>query len=154
MKVELSVQEIQALHASFLTLLNGKLSITMWSKIFDILEVLEKELVSVQSKEKNLRETISKQYPDKEDKDLTKEEIEERNKQFQEGMQLIFEKRIELTIPEFLTIQEIKNIKGIDISGRDFLNLRSFCELLKYTKENEKVEEVVETEEQTDDTQN
>jgi hypothetical protein len=133
MKLELSVQEIQALHTSFLTLLNGKLSISMWSKIFDILESLERELVGIQAKEKNLREQISKQYP--EEKELSEEDIKKRNQEFQEGMKLIFEKTAEINIPEIITIDEIKNIKGIDISGRDFMNIRSFCDILNTKKE-------------------
>ena len=123
--VKLTINEIKAIHTSFMAMTDEKLNIQLWNKVYDIIEELERHLVSVGNKEKELRERLLKEYSN----DVESEECQS---QFQVGMELILNKKVDITIDEdsVISIDQFQDIKNVEITGRDFINIRVFCKLI------------------------
>jgi len=123
--LELTIHEIQAIHASFMAITDGKLDIQIWNKVYDIIEEMERHLTSVANKERELRDRLLKEYPDE-------AQSNELQNQFQVGMELIMNKKVDVVIDEtaVISVDTFQSIKDVEISGRDFINIRVFCNLL------------------------
>ena len=146
MVIKITVGDAKGIYETLSSIIDSKLSFNVWSRLFDIMSELEKKLNEVGKKEQALRERIKREWTVTEN---GTEKIADENGYHQaiiEGVNRLLRSELEVKIQETVTFEDFRSLEDEAITGRDYLNLKTFCRILEeHQKEQETNSDVEES---------